>query len=500
MRVSTNDKSVIHHTGGRCMERIDNPKVFISYAWSSKEYEMKVLAFATSLKGDGVDVVLDKWAVSGGNDMNSFMEKSVNDPTVTNVLILLDETYAIKANSRQGGVGTETQIISQEVYKSVEQTKFIPVVFERNATGDVCKPTYLQGRYHFDLTNPETYSEEYQSLVRSLYGVENYRVPELGTRPAWVDMQIEVPAKVITEYDSLKDNLPDFIKQERFQTFLDELAIQITSLSDVSFKDSQSLDEYLEHYDDTKGIKDRFLTLVARSRYVNNSVEMIGTALEKTINKLNEDSSLGSEIGKVLVHELFISILAVFLRRESYKEAGYLLGRTYFHSRGYHGTNLDDSYFIFYSGSLHTQLDDAIKKRDGKQYHSGTAKCWIERIDEINVLKEDFIFADLICFNYAVYGNEYLSDFKWFPVTYIYQNQYNSCILSLGKKLISREQISKILPLFNFSDLDSFIQHFTEKEQEILKGLHRDYRYSSAYESAPLLGYSIKSEELGKVR
>ena len=482
------------------MERIDNPKVFISYAWSSKDYEMKVLAFATSLKGDGIDVVLDKWAVSGGNDMNSFMEKSVNDPSVTNVLILLDETYAMKANNRQGGVGTETQIISQEVYKAVDQTKFIPVVFERSSDGSICKPTYLQGRYHYDLTNPDTYSEQYQSLVRSLYGVENYKTPELGTRPAWVDLQIEVPARVITEYDSLKENLPNFIIQERFRAFLDELATQITSLSKASFKNGQSLDEYLEHYDETKGIKDRFLSLMSRSRYVNNSVEMIGTVLEDIINKLNEQSSLGAEIGKVFVHELFISVLAFFLRRESYKEAGYLLGRTYFNSRGYYGTTPGDSYCIFYSGSLHTNLDNAIKKRDGKNYHSGTAKCWLERIDETNVLKDDFIFADLICYNYAVYGNDYLSDYKWFPVTYIYQNEYNNSITSLGKKLVSRERINKILPLFNFADAESFIQHFAEKEQEISKGLHRDYRYPSAFESAPLLGFSIKAENLGKVR
>ena len=193
-------------------------------------------------------------------------------------------------------------------------------------------------------------------------------------------------------------------------------------------------------------------------------------------------------------------MLAFFLRRESYKEAGYLLGRTYFNSRGYYGTTPGDSYCIFYSGSLHTNLDNAIKKRDGKNYHSGTAKCWLERIDETNVLKDDFIFADLICYNYAVYGNDYLSDYKWFPVTYIYQNEYNNSITSLGKKLVSRERINKILPLFNFADAESFIQHFAEKEQEISKGLHRDYRYPSAFESAPLLGFSIKAENLGKVR
>ena len=98
------------------MERIDHPKVFISYAWGSNEYQMKVLTFATSLSNDGVEVLLDKWEISAGNDMNNFMEKSVTDPTVTNVLILLDKNHAEKANSKIGGVGTETQIISQQVY------------------------------------------------------------------------------------------------------------------------------------------------------------------------------------------------------------------------------------------------------------------------------------------------------------------------------------------------------------------------------------------------
>lgn len=482
------------------MGKIDKPKVFISYAWSSKEYEMRVLAFATDLVSDGVEVILDKWAVSGGNDMNSFMEKCVNDPTITNVLILLDETYAKKANARRGGVGTETQIISQEVYKSVEQTKFIPVVFERNSAGEVCKPTYLQGRYHFDLTNPETYSEEYQNLVRSLYGVENYRKPELGTRPSWVDMQIEVPAKALTEYDSLKENLPSCIAQDKFQTFLNELAIQIKNLSNISFKDRNSLEEYLVYYNDTKGIKDRFLTLISRSRYVEKNEEMIGDVLENIINKLNENSSLGSEIGKVLVHELFISIMAILLKYESYEKAGYLLGRTYFNSREYYGRNIGESFLIFYTGSQHVNLDKAIKQRDGVQYISGTAKCWIERVDEINVSKEDFIFADLICYNYAVYGNDYISDYKWFPVTYIYHNQYNNSIALLGRKLVSRERIRRILPLFNFPDMESFIQNFAEKEQEIAKGLYHECRYPSAFEAAPLLGGEVKSSDLGTFR
>ena len=49
------------------MERVDKPKVFISYAWSSEEYKQKVLSFADQLIHDGVDVLLDRYVDSGSD-------------------------------------------------------------------------------------------------------------------------------------------------------------------------------------------------------------------------------------------------------------------------------------------------------------------------------------------------------------------------------------------------------------------------------------------------
>ena len=47
---------------------IEKPKVFISYAWGSQEYQNKVLSFARDLVGVGIDVLLDKWDLKEGND------------------------------------------------------------------------------------------------------------------------------------------------------------------------------------------------------------------------------------------------------------------------------------------------------------------------------------------------------------------------------------------------------------------------------------------------
>ena len=64
-----------------------NPKVFISYACSTKEYEKKVLSFATRLVNDGIDVLFDKWSLEPGPDSIIFMEKCVKDSSVNYVCL-----------------------------------------------------------------------------------------------------------------------------------------------------------------------------------------------------------------------------------------------------------------------------------------------------------------------------------------------------------------------------------------------------------------------------
>ncbi len=92
------------------------PKVFISYSWTSPEYEARVVSLVESLIKNGVDVVFDKYDLAEGADLNSYMERMVNDETISKVLILCDSRYKEKANKRDGGDGTEALIISSERY------------------------------------------------------------------------------------------------------------------------------------------------------------------------------------------------------------------------------------------------------------------------------------------------------------------------------------------------------------------------------------------------
>ena len=53
------------------------PIVFISYSWSNTIHEEWVLALATKLMSKQIDVILDKWELRLGHDLNHFMEDSI---------------------------------------------------------------------------------------------------------------------------------------------------------------------------------------------------------------------------------------------------------------------------------------------------------------------------------------------------------------------------------------------------------------------------------------
>jgi TIR domain len=120
---------------------MSGPKLFISYCWSSPEHESWVLQLAEELVSQGIEVKLDKWDLQPGHDAYAFMESMVTDQTVTKVLMICDETYKMKSNSRSGGAGIEAQIITPELYSKSAQDKFVAVVREKDSEGTALLPT-----------------------------------------------------------------------------------------------------------------------------------------------------------------------------------------------------------------------------------------------------------------------------------------------------------------------------------------------------------------------
>lgn len=85
------------------------------------------------------------------------MEKMVTDPKIRKVVVVCDRLYAEKADGRQGGVGTETQIISKEVYDQVnlvdQEQKFVALIAEKYEEDEPYVPTFLKSRIYIDMSD-----------------------------------------------------------------------------------------------------------------------------------------------------------------------------------------------------------------------------------------------------------------------------------------------------------------------------------------------------------
>src|ERR1019366_926672 len=164
------------------------PRAFLSYSWTSDAAAERVRLLAERLFSDGVEVVLDQWDLRVGHDKFAFMEKMVTDPSVTHVLALSDRRYAERADSRDGGVGTETTILTPEVYAKARQERVIPVILETDESGEPALPTFLRSRWGVDMSSPQRELDGYEQILRILFNKPRYEKPALGSPPTYLTL------------------------------------------------------------------------------------------------------------------------------------------------------------------------------------------------------------------------------------------------------------------------------------------------------------------------
>ena len=185
------------------------PKVFISYSWTTQHHRDRVKEWADRLLHDGIEVIIDTYDLKSGQDKYNFMEKMVTDRTVTNVLVFCDRGYVEKADERNRGVGTESQIISQEIYEQVEQTKFIPIVCEFDDDNEPFLPIFFRSRMYIDFSSLEKTNANWESLLRHLYGKPEAEKPKVGEPPAYLRAKSTPASPAIYSFEPLRRSILD---------------------------------------------------------------------------------------------------------------------------------------------------------------------------------------------------------------------------------------------------------------------------------------------------
>lgn len=489
------------------MEKIEKPKIFISYCWSNDDYIIKVVDFAKRLRSDGINVILDQFQMKLGNDMNNFMEKCVNDTTITNVLILLSPDYKVKADSRTGGAGIETQIISGEVYSNVENTKFIPIVFEKRGEDyNACIPTYLKQRRWLDMSEDSNFEEQYIELIRTLYGRDKFIENPLGSKPAWIDdvgssnKNIQI---IINSYKAIKKEYgyerATAVSFEWVKNAIKEVKSKFSNISSYKYEDFES---YYKLFDE---VKFPYLSFIDELKYDGISgkkLHIFYGDLLKLLSESRTDSPIFKTFFKIVIHEIFIETIALLWNAHNFESINYITSTPYIN---YFSSRKELSYFksVFFSlmdseiNSINDFLGRYLHKEGnmGGYYYSGISEYWMRNIPIKYLNKTDFANADCLLTNISII----VTGDCWFALSYVYlKNRESEVVKEIGISLKSHK-LSK----------DYYTLLDTDKDN-LQKSLKNMEEYSTKYElrlcyigliaTIPLITDYLKIEELESMK
>lgn len=453
---------------------MNNPKVFISYSWSNQEHEQWVIDFATELRKNGVDIILDKWELKEGNDVITFMETMVKD--CEKVIIVCDRIYAEKANDRKGGVGTETQIISKEIYDKTDQNKFVVVVTEKDENGEPFLPIYYKSRKYIDLSDPDSYIENFEILLRWIYDEPLYKKPPLGNKPHFLENKNNVNLGTEIYFNRVTIAIKNR-KQEARGALKEYFEFFVESLEKFRIKDYKG-----EFFDDTviTNIENflpyrneiiQLFSIIAKYDDEDKFIESIHDFFESLIPYMFKPEDITSyneyyfDNFRFIIHELFLYTVAIFIKSKKFHSAATLLNEKYYVNY-YSSEEKMHPFTIFnqYMGSF-----DERNRRLKLNRISIRADLLKERCTMTNIKFGDLKQADFILFIRAeLYsGNK----FTWWPYTLVHLGYFPGPF-EIFARAESKKYFEKIKCLFGIGspdDLKILLEEFRTGERKIPK-------------------------------
>lgn len=469
------------------------PKVFISYSWTSDEYADWVKSLAEKLRSNSVDVILDRWDLRPGQDKYAFMEQMVTDPEIKKVLVLCDKRYAERADRREGGVGTESTIISQEVYNRVDQEKFIPVITERGRDGDPYLPVFIKSRIYIDLSDAKLFERGYEDLLRTLTGRPASEKPPLGKPPAYL-FETDRPTSPTTF--ALRAFESALLNDKRHATglardYLDhllealaQLQIDVGSVKEESERDALML-QRLENWDALRDEWTSFLRLICRYGSDARLFEAIPPFFEST-RKLTQGQRPRpwSQHLDFIVHEAFLYAVTIFLQEQRFDPAALLLSA---HYPDPERTDSSQRYGVFSHGDtryLEHLLNETWSKQENRTKYKYPQQVWLHRrSSEQQVSFESLKEADVILWlRYYLESNpdEMFIFWSWNPITVGKLEDYHWRVkeFPLFRRATSRrffDQFKVVLGVNSKEELMERWQLITSKKSE--RGYNSMERY-----------------------
>ncbi|MFL9863978.1 TIR domain-containing protein [Paraburkholderia fungorum] len=406
------------------MSNTSPPKLFISYSWTTSAHERWVIELAERLVDDNIEVILDKWDLREGHDAHAFMERMVTDPDIKKVAMICDVAYANKADKRGGGVGTETQIITGEIYSNTAQDKFVAVIAEKDADGHAAVPAYYKSRIHIDLTDADRYEQEYERLVRWVYDKSLYVKPSLGKTP---DFLTDTAARTLGNRSAMKRALDHLREGKPTATaalvdYLSSVAVEFGELRIVKDATTEFDEQVIRSIESFRATRDDVLAViqaVARYQPTEENLLKIHRFFEELLGYYGPPSNVNSysdwdfDNFIFVTHELFLHTIAIFIDGEHFEQARTLIATEFYvaNSRVFGGNPMVSAAAINSgTGSL-----DRRNERLKLQRTSLRGDLLHDRCKSAFTRFESLAQADVLLFMHFKRAGAY-----WWPYTVIY--------------------------------------------------------------------------------
>ncbi len=451
-------------------ENIEHPIVFLSYARTNQEHIEKITNFASILRKDGIDVKFDEWDLKVGNDLYFFMENNIKRES-DKVLLILTKEFVEKANDRKSGVGTETQLISKEVYDDVKQERIIPIVWECDEKGEAYIPTFLESRLYIDLSTKEKFGKNYETLLRILYNKPKNPKEDLGEMPKWLNDTNKYYPKtneVVKRFNYSIQHHPNEINPimeefcEEYYEYLKTFTIEFSSnnintISGELYKD-------LEEYQQLKNDFEEFIDILSKKgKYYGADYRILVEFLIKvhslTFNRRDRKSMNTYDLYKFsfILKELFLYMIAYGLKNKNYNLITDLLHSPYYltdENNQLKGTQHFVELDIRSQGDINGYIDNYYKENENTNYISPLGQLLISRLP-ISLNSEYLIDADLLCCYVSFLNKEEYKNEFWFPYTYVYKGRrWDS--FEIFRRLTSKRYFEEVKEIFNVKTINEF--------------------------------------------
>ncbi len=461
-----------------------SPKVFISYSWASQSHRAMVLEWAERLIGDGVDVVFDQFDLKEGQDKYAFMERMITDDSVTHVLVICDKSYSEKADKRKSGVGTESQIISKEVYDKVDQLKFIPIVCEFLEGGEPFLPTFMKSRIWIDFSSAEAVNENWERLVRLLYGKPANQKPLLGNPPVYVREGSEAPAspvlgKFLTLRQAILGGKPGIGLYR--DDFLASCIQYSDSLRVRSRPEVESIGQkIIEDFGKLRQIRNHIVDWVVLESSSTSQNLGFADCLVDFMEKLLEQKSRPSEVNQwneswfeahsLFVYECFLYIVAALIKARLFGELNRILTTRYLVPQTMRtGVEHFENFQVF---SAMSESLNSVMATEGRRFFSPAAELVKRSADRKDIGFDEIMEADALIFFMALITK----DVFWYPQILLYSDRYKGFPIFL--RATQRRGFHNIATIAGISDADTIRSMVLEGQKRLGTDNWHDFRFN----------------------